>query len=587
MTRAKTREVATTPVKCTIDIRESSNIHNDFFKSLNGYENTEDLISLLPAILQPKYRNKLCTIDTGYNLLSWKSTSLVSGEGILRVKELGDKDISVYEKKIPLIDPFHWMKYNERPVTPFSWRTQNSSVLHPENQAYIDALGSSLVSKLSVLYNSPHFCKVYGCFRTVVNNFKYNLHEDLEDVRFTNWFWDALEANEFKVQVVEKRSCKFLTIDEIKENLKPDDEFLEDSDSDDSGESEESENSGESDSEESEESEDLDAEILLPENTTEKMKSTDLTEIEEFSFDNKSVDSEPLIIKKKPSKAKSDSTDASDASFSDEYDIHAELPGMPVVILYSEKCEGTMDELLSDPEYVPINSCEKELRWTSWLFQVIAALCQLQGGLRLTHNDLHTNNVLWKKTDQEFLYYKDSLDRCWKIPTYGRIFTIIDFGRAIFSINNFYCISSDYQDGNNAAGQYNFGPLEDHDEPKILPNKSFDLCRLSSSLLRGLFPTNPSPKPNGKVITKEGLWEVKETEYSLFNILWAWLKNDKGANILETQSGREKYPGFDLYIEIAHNVHGAIPALQLNNPAIKGFLTASIPKEVKPIIIPL
>lgn len=42
--------------------------------------------------------------------------------------------------------------------------------------------------------------------------------------------------------------------------------------------------------------------------------------------------------------------------------------------------------------------------WTAWLFQVVAALSQLQNWMNLTHNDLHTNNVLWKTTAEEFLW---------------------------------------------------------------------------------------------------------------------------------------------------------------------------------------
>jgi hypothetical protein len=255
--------------------------------------------------------------------------------------------------------------------------------------------------------------------------------------------------------------------------------------------------------------------------------------------------------------------------------------------MYAETCQGTMDELLNYSEYAPINTPEKELLWSAWTFQVIAALCQLQGGLRLTHNDLHTNNVLWKETTEEFLWYKDSLDRVWKVPTFGRIFTIIDYGRAIFSINNFFCISSDYQDGRNAAGQYNFGPLEDPDEPKIMPNKSFDLSRLSCSLVRGLFPYNPEAKENPKVLTKEKGWAMYETNHPLFNLLWSWLRGDNGANVLEMQDGSEKYPGFDMYIEIAKQVHGAIPHMQLSHPAMKGFMVKELPKGMKAITIPL
>ena len=49
----------------------------------------------------------------------------------------------------------------------------------------------------------------------------------------------------------------------------------------------------------------------------------------------------------------------------------------------------------------------------------------------LTHNDLHTNNVMFKKTDKMYLYYRYQ-DKFYKVPTFGRIYKIIDFGRAIY-----------------------------------------------------------------------------------------------------------------------------------------------------------
>jgi hypothetical protein len=212
----------------------------------------------------------------------------------------------------------------------------------------------------------------------------------------------------------------------------------------------------------------------------------------------------------------------------------------------------------------------------------VSAICsQLQNTLRLTHNDLHTCNILWRKTAEEFLYYKDSSGRHWKVPTHGYIFSIIDYGRAIFYLNNFCIVSSDYNDGHDAAGMYNFGPIEDPGLPRVLPNKSFDLSRLSCGLLRGLFPGNPESSPAGKVITKEGSWEVRETAYTVFNMLWTWVKTKSGANVLELESGEERYPGFQLYEQIASHVGDAIPEQQFGKPWFKPFLLKSSDTCVK------
>jgi len=576
-------------VQCTVDIRQTSTQNQQFFDSLApNYIHCEDTISMLTAILPTKFRNKSCTIDNETTLVKWTSISTKNGKGILRISKNNiEQEVQAYEKKIPLIEPFHWMKYNERPTMPFFWSTQKPSILDAENQAYIDVLGSSLVSKLTKLYNSPHFCKFYGCFRTVLTNFRFNLHEDLEDLRFTQWFWEKVDKEEFTIHVYEKNSGRKLTLEELKSLLKPDDEYLENSDDDTDNSDSDSDRSTSTSGSGSTESTQLTQKEEHLETITTHQSQT-FIELEEADFDNKSTDSTPIFLNRKSTRNSTQSSNFSNVSFTDDYEIYVDLPNMPAVIMYAETCHGTMDELLSQTSYSPVSSSEKEAIWSAWIFQVCMALCQLQGGLRLTHNDLHTNNVMWKETTEEYLYYMDNSNRVWKVPTYGRIFTIIDYGRAIFTINSFFCISSDYQDGRNAHGQYNFGPLEDPDEPKVYPNKSFDLCRLSCSLLRGLFPYNPAEKENGKVITKERGWIVKETNHSLFNLLWSWLRDDDGANILELQDGNEKYPGFDLYIEIAHSVHSAVPQQQLAHPAFKSFLLSTpLPKNIQYIKVPI
>jgi hypothetical protein len=108
--------------------------------------------------------------------------------------------------------------------------------------------------------------------------------------------------------------------------------------------------------------------------------------------------------------------------------------------------------------------------------------------------------------------------------------------------------------------------------PKVFPNKSFDLSRLACSLLRGLFPNNPEFRSNAPLLTKERDWEIRESEHPLFNLIWSWLRADDGANILETQSGAEKYPGFELYSEIAATVGDAVPESQLGKGLFQTFL---------------
>ena len=53
---------------------------------------------------------------------------------------------------------------------------------------------------------------------------------------------------------------------------------------------------------------------------------------------------------------------------------------------------------------------------------------------KLTHNDLHLGNILFKPTNDEYLYYK-IMNKYYKIPTYGYIVKIIILESGNISLN--------------------------------------------------------------------------------------------------------------------------------------------------------
>ena len=132
-------------------------------------------------------------------------------------------------------------------------------------------------------------------------------------------------------------------------------------------------------------------------------------------------------------------------------------------------------------------------------------------------------------------------------------------------------ISDDHWPDQDASDQYNFGPFYDATQPKVKPNMSFDLCRLSISLIDGLFEEVPPKKKGKKIMSQEGSWKVYETKSELYNLLWGWTVDDAGRTIYENEDGNEKYDGFDLYIHIAHDVHNAVPRDQLYKPMFDLF----------------
>ena len=245
------------------------------------------------------------------------------------------------------------------------------------------------------------------------------------------------------------------------------------------------------------------------------------------------------------------------------------------MLMFQEKMEGVLDDLLEgDAEDIGAEpgTPEWEARWIAWTFQVIAALCAAQGVYGLTHNDLHTNNIVWKKTDQSWLWYKSRDGTAWRVPTYGKIFCIIDFGRSVFRVQDKWFISDDYERGGDAEGQYTFEHLKKSGRAEIYPNPSFDLCRYSVSILEALYPEQPIERLDGAVLSDEGGWRVMETESPFWNLIWSWLIDDKGCNVLRDSDGTERLPDFDLYIHIAEHVHNARPQDQIHKEIFKGFL---------------
>jgi hypothetical protein len=54
-------------------------------------------------------------------------------------------------------------------------------------------------------------------------------------------------------------------------------------------------------------------------------------------------------------------------------------------------------------------------------------------------------------------------------------------------------------------------------------------------------------------------------------LLWYWTVDDNKRTIYEEESGEPRFPGFDLYIHIAHYLHNAIPKDQLKKHQFQQF----------------
>ena len=250
-----------------------------------------------------------------------------------------------------------------------------------------------------------------------------------------------------------------------------------------------------------------------------------------------------------------DEEDSVYSDFSDEK-LLANIYKMPVNVIFMEKCKNTMDSLFTEEEI--------ELdEWLSILFQIIIILITYQKCFYFTHNDLHTNNIMYQNTKLEYIYYTFE-DKKYKIKTYGKIFKIIDFGRSIFKINDKVFCSDSFDKDGDASTQYNFPPFYDPKKKLLEPNKSFDLCRLACSIFDFIF---------------EDISDIHKELDEFQKIIVDWCKDDKGNNILYKNTGEERYEDFKLYRMISKSVNNHIPSQQLKRPQFKQFLVSNIPEN--------
>jgi hypothetical protein len=232
----------------------------------------------------------------------------------------------------------------------------------------------------------------------------------------------------------------------------------------------------------------------------------------------------------------------------DESFAWATFKNVPVQLTVMEKLDGTLYELLKDSE------SEKHL---AWIAQIIFGLAYAQRNFAFTHNDLHGNNVMFKKTDKEFLYYFHA-GITYKVPTYGYLLKIIDFDRGIGSIKlpglkeAKLFMSDQFAISEEAGGQYNCHPFITEKFKIIKPNPSFDLARLATSLFWDLFPNGPKYE--------------EYQEQPLFKLFIKWMTLDDNTSVLffKNNSKVDRYVGFSLYKAIARFCKNAVPRKEIS-----------------------
>jgi hypothetical protein len=534
-----------------MDLPSPTILESPLSESLKNHEGFSDVQTFYPGL------GLLCSLKRAPETDLWlnhshrirkvvsQETQTGSGKVVLQIEtneqESGTnvRETLGFRKITHLLDPVRWIqgkysfpKDSALPWHQESWEATWAKLQDPMNQAYVEAAASFLFSKVREADVSPHFHLFFGALCAKADAYRYSITDSYMSYRHARWFWTGQAKKLFTLRVDDTLP------QDVKDALLNQPEELDSSDDETDGSEEE------------------------------------LSEMDASSQGGGSLQSASGSAFEMASEGESEEETSEDRSDDEEdLDIFAEMKNFPVMMIYTERSEGTMDDLLDNPEEVGATpgTPEWELTWKAWIFQVLSALCVGQAMVGFTHNDLHSNNVVWSRTDLKYILYTMRDGTVFKVPTFGKIFRLIDFGRSIFRLNDTVFFSDDFRKGNDAAEQFNFGELYDPSEPEVYPNPSFDLCRFTVSLFESLFPASPPVKKGGKILSQEPDLTVYETESELYNGMWQWLLCDDGHNVLMDPDGSERYPDFDLYKVITNEVHGAIPSEQVTKPLFAEF----------------
>jgi hypothetical protein len=523
-----------------------------------------------------------------------------------------DEDISntqkVFIKMAPLLDPFKYLvgKYNYTDSQLFNLPSFDKSIkVHPKiadpnNSSFIDGFFSFLTSKVLHEHQFIHGLDYYGSFLAIKNDYKINIIDDIDYLIQSDFFnkqkgvlfnvddySHLITPNEVKPLQPIKISTSLKSVLSVKsiddnifenifdngqdvvslndiKNIGVDLVDITNSNCFDVSNQNKSETlrsgstcssrTSHTNDHDLDELDDLDDENLdenIDENISKNSSSSDLTtELKQDSIEE--VDGE--------GEDEEWEDDDSDLSTIEEESIMLTFPKFPVQLICMENCENTFDDLI-------INEKLSDDEWFSALMQIIMILITYQKMFSFTHNDLHTNNVMYIPTNKKFIYYTYK-KKTYKVPTFGKIYKLIDFGRAIYKFNGKLFCSDSFQTGGDAATQYNTEPYFNDKKPRLEPNFSFDLCRLACSIF-------------DYVVDDFDMTKNLNECSPLVKLIVEWCIDDNGINMLYKNNGIERYPDFKLYKMIARYVHKHTPHAQLERKEFNKYLVTNknIPKN--------
>ena len=470
------------------------------------------------------------------------------------------KNVSVFFKYSPLLDPIKFMmgKYEDSDITiPTFGIVKDTKIYQTNNSAYVDGFFNFLTSQLLHQYHFIHGIEYYGSIIGLKHGFKVNIEDELSMIyqsdfyqqhkdskikllgNIEDYFFNETDSRNYKdkLSIHSNASLKSnLSIESIDQELNelfvptPSNEV--DIMSNPLTEHNLSTHNNEN------------VELASNSNSSESISSSECSSRSSITGGETESD-----VSDDESEENSDSgSENTSSSISTSEALHAEIDVFPVNMIALEKCEMTFDKYIVKEDISNAELCAA-------LMQVIMTLITYQKCFKLTHNDLHTNNIMISSTEKEHIHYQFE-NKYYKVPTFGKVYKIIDFGRAIYTFKGHTYYSDSFSKEGDATTQYNSEPYYNDKKEKIEPNYSFDLCRLACSMF-------------DLVIDEDK--EIKDLKDPLCKVIADWCTDDKGRNVLYKSNGEERYPGFKLYKMIARTVHNHIPHKQLEREIFSGY----------------
>ena len=305
----------------------------------------------------------------------------------------------------PLLDPIKYLtgKYKETNIKllpKLNNNTCHEKILDKNNSGYVDSFFSFLSSNL--LHNNKFINALdfYGSFLGIKHKFHYNIFDDLEYLHESKFFKNnnsvIYDINEGEIDFYNNMfdsKCNKKKLKIKDDNVELDFNNL-NNDALDLVFDTNNENTTDC-------SLNLVFDVPLKKNMSLKSNNTSSTCSSRSSHTDESDLDSDMESEYCSDEEDDDEEDDEDYEEDDEDEkLICEIFDFPVQMICLEKLENTLDSLLESEESID------NKQWESILLQIIFTLITFQKCFNFTHNDLHTNNIMFNYTDKQYIHYR-------------------------------------------------------------------------------------------------------------------------------------------------------------------------------------